>query len=230
MSGVINPDISFLRAVIFVDGGADFDYERGKTGRNTLKFVDAGAFSGFTTHSEQGSSFSCYPVFEPVLQQDGTYLCDVRLPEAYIQAAEHTQAFIDGLAGLSDREKMEQLVWYVADRITYQVAYPGPGQVLTQDEQIPGCCAAYAYNFLFLCNRADIPCLLKVGDNHEWNCVYVDGEWWDVDVTANDCGDETEHREYSTILWDPAMRMGIYDEYPHITAFIQELLAPGSTK
>ena len=176
------------------------------------------------------SSFSNYPVYEPVLRADGTYLCDVCLPEAYTPAAEHTQAFIDGLAGLSDREKIEKLVWYVADRITYQVAYPGPEKVLTQDEQVPGCCAAYAYNLLFLCNRADIPCVLKVGNNHEWNSVYVNGEWWDVDVTANDCGDEINNGEYSTILQDPEERTGIYDEYPHITAFAQELLMPGSTK
>lgn len=178
------------------------------------------------------SSFSNYPIFEPVLQQDGTYLCNVRLPESYIPAAEHTKDFIDSLAGLADREKIERLVWYVADRITYQVAYPGPEQVLTQDEQIPGCCAAYAYNLLFLCNRAGIPCVLKVGGNHEWNTVYVDGEWWDVDVTANDCGDETEHREYSSILHNltESEMASYHDEYPHITAFAQELLVPGSTK
>lgn len=176
------------------------------------------------------SSFSNYPVYEPVLRADGTYLCDVRLPEAYTPAAEHTQKFIDSLAGLKDREKIEKLVWYVADRITYQVVYPGPERVLTQDEQIPGCCAAYAYNLLFLCNRAGIPCVLKVGNNHEWNSVYVDGKWWDVDMTANDCGDEINNREYSTILREPKERTGIHDEYPHITVFTQELLVPGSTK
>lgn len=176
------------------------------------------------------SSFSNYPVYEPVPQENGTYLCDVCLPEAYIPATEHIQDYINDLDGLSDREKIEKLVWYVADRITYQVAYPGPEKVLTQDGQVPGCCAAYAYDLLFLCNRADIPCVLKVGDNHEWNSVYVNGSWWDVDVTANDCGDEIENREYSTILRNQEERTGIHDKYPHITAFTQELLVPGSTK
>ena len=49
----------------------------------------------------------------------------------------------------------------------------------------------------FICSGALSP-------NHEWNMVYVDGRWWDVDVTANDCGDDTEYRKDWTILRDPA--------------------------
>ena len=121
--------------------------------------------------TEVASNFSRYPVFEIKSLSGGQYFCEVRIPEAYTPAAEHTQSFIDSLAGLSDREKVERIVWYVADRITYEIAYPGPNKVLTQDGQVPGCCAAYAHSFMFLCNRAGIPCIFKVGKNHEWNMV-----------------------------------------------------------
>ena len=176
--------------------------------------------------------FSNYPVFELKTQSDGQSFCEVRIPETYTPAAEHTQSFIDSLAGLSDRDKVEKMVWYVADRITYAIAYPCPHKVLTQDGQVPGCCAAYAHSFMFLCNRAGIPCIFKVGGNHEWNIVYVEGKWWDVDVTANDCEDNIAYREDCTILRDPAEveMAGYHDEYPQLTAFTQELLAPGAGK
>ena len=176
--------------------------------------------------------FSNYPVFELKAQPGGQSFCEVRIPETYTPAVEYTQGFIDSLAGLSDREKVEKMVWYVADRITCAVAYPGPHKVLTQDGQVPGCCMAYAHNFMFLCNRVGIPCIFKTGGNHEWNMVYVEGEWWDVDVTGNDTADNTDHREYHAILWEPAeMEQGrVRDEHPQITAFTQELLVPGSSK
>ena len=62
--------------------------------------------------------------------------------------------------------------------------------------------------------------------------VYVEGQWWDVDVTAADAGDDTSVREYVTILNDPTAHelAGAIDEEPHITAFVKELLVPGSTK
>ena len=172
--------------------------------------------------------FSNYPSFELKYHSPGQYFCTVHTSEAYILAVEHTQSFIDSLAGLSDREKVEQMVWYVADRITYEVAYPSPGKVLTQDDQVPGCCMAYAHSFMFLCNRAGIPCVFKVGDNHEWNTVYVDGQWWDVDVTAMDI--EVWLREYCVVLQDHMGPSSVHDEYPQRTKFAQELLVPGSTK
>ncbi len=67
-----------------------------------------------------------------------------------------------------------------------------------------------------------------------WNQVYLDGQWWGVDVTASDTGDETEHRTYSN--YSPIHELSEFqgktflDGYPKITAFAKELLVPGSTK
>lgn len=182
--------------------------------------------------SQATRNFSRYPVYEAISQSGGGYVCDVRQTEAYTPAAAYTQSFIDGLTGKSDREKVTEIVWYVADRLTYSVTYPSLSDVLTQDGEVPGACMAYAHSFMFLCNRVGIPCIFKVGDNHQWNMVYVEGRWWDVDVTANDTGDDTSDRGSSTILWDPQETgmVGPMDEYPQITAFTQELLVPGSTR
>ena len=173
-----------------------------------------------------------YPTYEIARHPDGGYACNARYPEAYKEAAAHTQSFVDGLAGKSDREKVSDIAWYVADRITYAVAYPGPNVVLTQDGQVPGACMAYAYSFQFLCDRVGIPCILVHSDTHQWNMVYLEGQWWGVDVTGLDTGDETRFRDSMTVLNQPIEMQGTAyrDAEPEVTIFAQELLAPGSTK
>lgn len=85
---------------------------------------------------------------------------------------------------------------------------------------------------VFLCDRAGLPCLLVHSKTHQWNKVYVEGKWWDVDVTSNDVGDDTLHRAYSTVLCGSAEMQGkdYINEAPEITAFAMEILVPGSTK
>ncbi len=174
------------------------------------------------------------PIYEIIKDENGQAVCNTRYVENYESAREHTRSFIDGLAGLTGREKAEKLVWYVCDRMTYDVKYPGPGKVLSQDGVIPGCCMAYSYAFQFLCDRAGIPCVLVCNNVHMWNQVYLDGQWWLVDVTASDAGDETHHRESSN--YSPFYDVDTYwgastvDGYPEITAFVKELLVPSSTK
>lgn len=194
--------------------------------------IAVGEFTPYGDVDEAVIAVGRYPAYEIVSRLEGGYVCKAKCPEAYKPAVEHTQGFVDGLTGKSDREKVTAIAWYVADRITYSVAYPGPGKVLAQDGQIPGACMAYAYSFQFLCDQAGIPCILKRGGNHQWNMVYIEGSWWDVDVTANDAGDDTLIREYSIVLNDPTeyLLAGAVDEEPEVTAFVQELLVPGSTK
>lgn len=194
--------------------------------------VPLGEFTQYGDVEEAVIAIGGYPVYEVISQEEGGFVCNVKYPDAYKAAAEHTQGFIDGLGAMSDWEKVVAMVWYVADRITYSVEYPSLGKVLSQDEQIPGACMAYAYSFRFLCNQAGIPCILRQGGNHQWNMVYVDGQWWDVDVTAADSGDDTSFREYSTILHDSMeyRAEGHVDGEPEVTAFAQELLVPGSTR
>lgn len=171
------------------------------------------------------------PIYEIINDEDRQAVCNIWYVENYEPAREHIRSFIDGLSGLSDREKAEKLVWYVCDRMTYEVKYPGPGKVLSQDGVVPGCCMAYSYAFQFLCDRAGIPCVLVC---NEWNQVYLDGQWWLVDVTASDAGDETAHRGSSSN--SPFSDIDTYwgantvDGYPEVTAFAKELLVPGSTK
>ncbi len=171
-----------------------------------------------------------YPIYE-LLCRDNGYVCNVRYPDAYHEAAAHTQSFVDSLSGLTDKEKVEAICWYVADRITYETVYAGPNKVLVQDGKVPGSCMAYSASFQFLCNRANIPCILLSSQTHQWTMVYVDGQWWDVDVTAEHFT-PPEDRPSAHVMTDPAERFGsdFEDRDPAATLFAQEALVPGATK
>lgn len=63
-------------------------------------------------------------------------------------------------------------------------------------------CEGYAKSFLYLCREAGIPCLFVTGgsyapgattmENHAWNIVQLDGEYYHVDVTWDDAGEPTK--------------------------------------
>ena len=193
-----------------------------------------------------------YPSYELILSDAADqYLCQVQYAELYAPAAEHTKDFIASLDGLSEREKIKRIDWYVCDRIAYdKTCYAWPNEVLTQDGVTHGTCMSYAYSFQFLCCQAGIPCVFKRGGNHQWNTVYAEGQWWDVDVTADDCEEvmfaTSGSTEESRLSFDgtDAFREQFYvtadrvlrdegssqDEDPEIVKFAQEILVPGSTK
>lgn len=189
----------------------------------------------------------------------GEYLCRVDHSDRYLPVEEHTRGFISSLSGLSDREKVKRIVWYVDDRIAYDITcYAWPDKVLAQDGVVHGACMSYAYSVQYLCRQAGILCILVSGGNHQWNMVYAEGRWWDVDATANDCDgvdlqtygsgvaweehldfdgtDSFRERFYVTadqVLWDRTADPYLSshtDEQPEYTRIAQELLAPGSTR
>lgn len=192
-----------------------------------------------------------YPSYELVIAEDGSeYLCQVRYSEVDTPAAEHTKEFIASLSGLNDREKIKRISWYVCDRIAYdKTCYVWPHEALAQDGELRGACMSFAYSFQFLCNQAGIPCVFKHGGNHQWNSVYAEGRWWDVDVSGDNCdGADYYENGVSTGSWDfdgtDDFRKQFYvtadrvlresgpfpDERPEITRFAQEVLVPGSTR
>lgn len=197
------------------------------------------------------ATLGSYPSYELITSNDGSeYLCQAKYPENLDPAAEHIKDFIASLDVLSEREKIKRIDWYVCDRIAYdKTCYVWPNKVLVQDGVLRGACMSYAHSFQFLCQQAGIPCILKHGGNHQWNMVYAEGRWWDVDVTADDCdevsfygvGTETkrhpfdgtdEFRERYYADSDQILRTeeSFPDEDPEITRFAQEVLVPGLSK
>ena len=89
--------------------------------------------------------------------------------------------------------------------------------------EITGARGAYATAFSFLCDAANIPCFIVDSADHSWNMVYADGRWLYVDVSADDL-----HGNKNALLVEAYPRHT--DIAPQATAFLKELLLPGSTK
>lgn len=234
----LTPEVyNTIREAILTGNTASFG--SAVTGFNGLKYGDDEALFQKAEKEIQEienvlGAIGLYPNYQLVSSSGSAeYLCQVRYAESYEPVKEHTGSFISGLEGLDESEAVSRIAWYVCDRLTYtNTRYAWPDEVLTQDGVVSGACMSYAYSFKSLCDLSGIPCILVASETHEWNMVYVDGQWLDVDVTGNDSGDDTLYREYSTILRDPAERYGdLYmDLAPDTTRFAKELLVPGSTK
>lgn len=171
------------------------------------------------------------PIYSAVCTDDGLLACSAKYTTAYQGALAHTQPFLDSLSGLDDNEKIRELAWYVCDRLDYSCDIVAPSAVLSTDAVSLGNCMAYAHSFAFLCGRVNIPCLIQHSEDHQWNKVYVDGAWWDVDLTGSDPPDR-RLRELTQLLFAPGELQGIdhLNTDPEVTKFVQELLVPGSTK
>lgn len=173
-----------------------------------------------------------YPQYRLNAVEVGQYRCDVQKLDIYNTAVQHTQPFVDSLSGMRQAKQAEEIAWYVCDRLTYAIEYPFVDEVLSQDDQVRGCCMAYAYCFQFLCDRVGIPCVLTSSETHQWNQVYIDGAWWSVDVTGLDMGNNVSLRPDLQVLKEASALSGknFVDGDPQATAFAKELLVPGSTK
>ena len=119
----------------------------------------------------------------------------------YQAAADYCKPFINSLAGKSDTDKVRAIALYICDRLTYETnAFSSPRTVLTSDAVSKGNCMSYAHNFMFLCDMADIPCVFVHSATHQWNEVYVDGEWRNIDLTGTDVGYDSAKPERAKAL------------------------------
>ena len=153
------------------------------------------------------------------------FAVSAEMPENYQEPFDFIQPTIQATEGMTDREKVEYLNDYLCTLLAYKKGKTaGVTRTFTQHSgELQAACGSYARTFKFLCGAADIPCFTISTSNHTWNMVYVDGQWLHVDVSANDL----YHRPY--ILLTKTVQ-GRTDRAPEQTAFLKELLVPGSTK
>ena len=147
------------------------------------------------------------------------------MPENYQAPFDFVQPTIQAADGMTDREKVEYLNDYLCTLLAYKKGKTaGVTRTFAQHSgELQAACGSYARAFKFLCGAAGIPCFTISTSNHTWNMVYADGQWLHVDVSANDL----YHRPY--ILLAETVQ-GRTDRAPEQTAFLKELLVPGSTK
>ena len=182
---------------------------------------------------EATAAIGSWPGYHMKTTADGKTSFYTKYPSSYEEAAKYCQPFIDGLTGETDREKVRQMAFFVCDRITYDsTTYCSPRTALISDTVCRGACMSYAHCFKFLCDMAGIPCIFTHSEDHQWNQVYVEGQWWHVDVTGTDAGDDPAFQKSLPVLHDEAYMQGrdYVQNQPELTSFAKELLIPGSTK
>ena len=160
----------------------------------------------------------------------GTALFQKSCSTSYEEAAEAARAIIDGLAGKTESEKLYAFACSVCDRLEYDESSTAtPRALFATDGVKKGNCMSYAHGFQFLCNLADIPCILVHSDVHQWNEVYTNGRWYSVDLTGFKIG--YSERGSATLLHDNSELIGsmYFQSEPQLTRFAKELCVPNST-
>ena len=153
------------------------------------------------------------------------FAVSAEMPENYQAPFDFIQPTIQATGRMTDREKVAYLNDYLCTLLTYKVGKTAglPRTFAQHSGELEAACGSYARAMKFLCAAADIPCFTISTSNHTWNMVYADGQWLHVDVAANDL----YNRPY--ILLAETVQ-GRTDQAPEQTAFLKELLVPGSTK
>lgn len=71
-------------------------------------------------------------------------------------------------------------------------------------------CEGYAKAFLIMAKLENIPCIYVTGNNHAWNKVYVNGDWFAIDATHGDLGvsgsSNKEVLSFTTFLFPDSFR------------------------
>lgn len=207
-----NPNYRYAH---FIDKTNTFD-SQGKTRKvfNTI----AGDLFGYYNYS-----FGFEPYIKNIYEYPGYTICKVQVHDFFEPANNATDAFLQSLAGLSDREKVKKIADYISDRIVYKDEnVAGINQIFTQNSQVNGICGTYSGAFIYLCSRANIPCVNIDDREHSWNEVYVDGKWYTADISYYDVA-----RTDEMLLRTTYQRT---DPNKAKTNFAKELLVPGSTK
>ena len=206
-----NPAYSYAH---YVD--AEFTFTTpGKTD-TAMKSV-ANVLSGYYTYS-----FGAEPTVKNLYEYPGYRILKVQINPKYESANTATDEFVRSIATLSEKEKVKAIATYIADRIVYKDEnVAGINDIFTSPTPVNGICGTYANAFIYLCQRADIPCVTIKDATHAWNEVYIDGRWQIIDVSYYDVA-RTDESLFTT-------------NYPRIdttkdkTEFAKELLVHGST-
>jgi len=149
-------DDSTYRYAHYIDHGFTFSTP-GKTD-TAMKSV-AAYISGYYTYS-----FGAKPTIRNLYEYPGYRILKVEVNPRYADANAMTEDSIHSLSDLTDREKVKRIADAIADRIVYKDANPaGINEIFTAASPVNGICGTYANAFIYLCQRAGIPCV-KVSD------------------------------------------------------------------
>lgn len=93
----------------------------------------------------------------------------------------------------SDYEKVKAVHDYIILYNEYFINFDGSYNAICTGRSA---CNGYALAFYQIMTELNIPVTIEVGDNHMWNTVYVDDEWYNIDLTWDDAGGKSVRYDY----------------------------------
>ncbi len=154
------------------------------------------------------------------------------------QCREIVKKLGDETAGMSDYDKECYIYNYLAENMIYDDSAEFCGSIYGALVLGKAKCVGISEAFKYACDEAGLPCISlfcygdeeNCGDGHAWNTVCIDGNWYDVDLTADV---ETAKRETDGLRLYPAMnvpRTWITDvHHPVATYYTDYYSIPEST-
>ena len=91
---------------------------------------------------------------------------------------------------LNDYEKIKMTHDFLAKNVEYVTGYDGAFNALLLGKSV---CNGYAASFQLIMEELRIPSVMVCSNeiNHAWNCVYLEGAWYNIDVTWDDDTEKT---------------------------------------
>lgn len=130
--------------------------------------------------------------------KDGKYYLDIEYKYylnklQYFLADMRISLICNRIEGLSDYEKVKAVHDYIVRYCEY--SYAGSGAYNTLYQGLSAC-NGYALSFFRIMEKSGIPVTFEVGGNHAWNKVYLDGYWYNIDLTWDDAGGKEVSYQY----------------------------------
>lgn len=89
------------------------------------------------------------------------------------------------ISDLSDYEKIKATHDFLIEYNNYHITSDGPYKALYKGQTN---CNGYALAFMSIMRECNIDCTYETGDNHAWNSVKLENEWYNIDVCWDDSG------------------------------------------
>ncbi len=179
--------------------------EAEQSGKQTeeINVQDKGTASDAAGDSEEGQSISQDHTEEPDRVPAETDSGESEAADSPPEVSDDITVLLNGIVtpGMSEYEKVKAIHDYLIIHVDYDydnlAAGTLPDTAFTAEGALflhSAVCEGYARAFSLLCDRSGIENALVYGtaddgtgvQNHAWNQVRVDGEWYNIDVTWDD--------------------------------------------
>lgn len=131
-------------------------------------------------------------------ERDGKYYTNYKFTYgsgriALLIADKKMDDMVKDMEGMTDYEKVKAVHDYLVLQCEYTGGFPSIYDALFNGKTI---CVGYAGTFFRMMSKLNIPVQYVCGDDHAWNLVQLDGDWYNIDVTWDDVGGKNVSYEY----------------------------------